>query len=122
MVTISYHDRSDENKVKYLKIKAEEFIRRFMMHILPKSYVRIRYFGFLANKCKQKNLACCRKALNYHPKPSGPVETTARAMMLYLTGEDLNRCPSCKIGTMHISMQLPKMPPINLPPAGIDSS
>jgi len=122
MVTFSYRDRSDENKVKYLTIKADEFIRRFLMHVLPQSYVRIRHFGFLANKCKRKNLACCRQALNSHPQPSEPVETTARAILLYLTGEDLNRCPHCKIGTMHISMQLPKTPPINSPPAGIDSS
>ena len=121
MVTFSYRDRSDENKVKYSTIKAEEFIRRFMMHFLPKSYVRIRYFGFMANKCKKKNLACCRQALNYHP-PSEPVEMTVRAMMLYLTGEDLNQCPHCKIGTMLISMRLPKTPPINFQPTPIDSS
>jgi len=122
MVTFSYRDRRDDNKVKQLTIAAEEFIRRFLLHVLPPSYVRIRYFGFLANKCKKKNLACCRQALHYHPQPSGPVETTARAMMLYLTGEDLNRCPHCKIGTMLVSMQLPKTPLIRFPPSGIDSS
>jgi len=120
-VTFSYRDRSDENKVKYSTIKAEEFIRRFMMHLLPKSYVRIRYFGFMANKCKKKNIACCRQALNYH-QPSEPVEMTARSMLLHLTGEDLNRCQHCKIGTMLVSMQLPKTPPINSPPTPIDSS
>ena len=117
MVTFSYRDRSDENKVKYHTIKAEEFIRRFMMHLLPKSYVRIRYFGFMANKCKKKNIACCRQALHYH-QPSEPVEMSARSMMLHLTGEDLNQCPHCKIGTMLVSMQLPKTPPS----PGIDSS
>jgi predicted Zn-ribbon and HTH transcriptional regulator len=121
MVTFSYRDRNDNNKVKHLTIKAEQFIRRFLMHVLPKSYIRIRHFGFLANKCKKKNLACCRQALHYHP-PSEPVEMTARAMMLYLTGEDLNRCPHCKIGTMLVSMQLPKTPPINFQPTPIDSS
>jgi hypothetical protein len=122
MVTFSYRDRRDENKVKYSTIKAEEFIRRFMMHILPKSYVRIRYFGFLANKCKKKNLARCRELLHCDCGSSEPIKMNARTMLLHLTGEDLNRCPHCKIGTMYISMQLPKTPLISFPPSGIDSS
>jgi hypothetical protein len=121
-VTFSYRDRSDDNKVKYLTVKAEEFIRRFLLHVLPKSYVRIRHFGFLANKGKKKNLAYCREALGCEPEPAEPVKMNARAMLLYLTGEDLNKCPHCKIGTMYISMELPKIPARYLRPRGIDSS
>lgn len=121
-VTFSYRDRSDDNKVRYFTVKAGEFIRRFLLHVLPKSYVRIRHFGFLANKCKKKNLANCRKALRCEFEPSEPVKMNARAMLLYLTGEDLNKCPHCKTGTMYISMELPKIPSRYLLPRGIDSS
>lgn len=121
-VSFSYRDRSDNNKVRYLTVKAGEFIRRFLLHVLPKSYVRIRHFGFLANKCKKKNLANCRKALHCEAEPLEPVKITARAMLLQLTGEDLNKCPHCKIGTMYISMELPRIPVRNLVPIGIDSS
>jgi len=116
IVTFSYRDRSDNNKAKYLKVKATEFIRRFLLHVLPKSYVRIRHFGFLANKCKTKNLTHCRQALQCEPEPPKPVKMNARAMLLYLTGEDFNKCPHCKTGTMHISMELPKMFMKNQPP------
>jgi len=122
MVTFSYRDRSDNDKTKHLTVKANEFIRRFLLHVLPKSYVRIRHFGFLANKCKKKNLAYCREALQCESEPSEPVKMNARAMLLYLTGEDLNKCPHCKIGTMHISMELPRIPLRYLLPRGIDSS
>jgi hypothetical protein len=121
-VTFSYRDRSDNNKVKHLAVKAEEFIRRFLLHVLPKSYVRIRHFGFMANKCKKKNLACCRQSLQCEPEPPEPAKMNARAMLLYLTGEDLNKCPHCKIGNMYISMELPKIPSGYLLPRGIDSS
>jgi len=122
MVTFSYRDSDDKDKIKHLTVKADEFIRRFLLHVLPKSYVRIRHFGFLANKCKKKTLACCRKALQCEPEPPEPVNMNARAMLLYLTGEDLNKCPHCKIGTMCISMELPKIPSRYLVPRGIDSS
>lgn len=121
-VTFSYRDRSDNNKTKHLTIQAQEFIRRFLLHVLPKSYVRIRHFGFLANRCKKRNLTYCRHALHYSPQPSQPAETNARAILLYLTGEDLNKCPHCKVGTMHITMELPKMPSRPYLPRGIDSS
>jgi len=122
IVTFSYRDRTDKNKVKYLAVKAEEFIRRFLLHVVPKSYVRIRHFGFLANKSKKKSLACCRKTLQCEPELPVPPKMNARAMLLYLTGEDLNKCPHCKTGSMHISMELPKMPFGNFLLRGIDSS
>jgi Putative transposase len=48
-VTFNYRDRSDENKVKTLTLKATEFIRRYLLHILPRGFMKIRYLGFLGH-------------------------------------------------------------------------
>src|SRR5436190_10278201 len=67
-VTISYRDRQDSNKKKEMTLPSEEFIRRFLLHVLPPSFMKIRHIGFLANKRKKKDLARCRAIL-------GTVET-----------------------------------------------
>jgi hypothetical protein len=53
-ITFSYRDRSDENKLKEMTLKADEFIRRFLLHILPRGFVKIRYFGFLFHRGKKE--------------------------------------------------------------------
>ena len=111
MVTFTYRDRRDNNKVKHLAITVEKFIRRFLLHVVPPSYIRIRHFGFLANKCKKKYLPLCRKALNAEPAPPKPEKLNARTMLLSLTGLDLDQCPHCKRGTMHLIMELTQIPP-----------
>jgi hypothetical protein len=121
-VTFNYRDRSDNNCVKRITIAAEEFIRRFLLHVLPKSYVRIRHFGFLANKNKQMNLRWCREALDAPQAPPAPAKINARSMLLQITGEDLTRCPHCRTGIMHIHAQLPRASLIRFIPQGIDSS
>ena len=56
-VTILVKDYKDESKKKTITMKGVEFIRRFLMHVLPKRFVRIRHYGLLANRTKKKNLA-----------------------------------------------------------------
>ena len=108
-VSFTYRDRPDDNKSKLMTIDAHEFIRRFLLHVLPQSYKKIRHFGFLASRCKKKYLAQIRTILNTKQKPSEPVKMDARTMLLHLTGVDLNKCPHCKHGTM-CGAQLPKVP------------
>ena len=62
-VTFSYRDRKNDNEKKLISLKANEFIRRFLLHALPKKLMRIRHSGFLANRCKKKDLLKCRKIL-----------------------------------------------------------
>jgi hypothetical protein len=62
-VTFEYKDYADGNKTKILTLEATEFIRRFLLHILPRGFVRIRQFGFLANRARGKKLALCRVLL-----------------------------------------------------------
>jgi hypothetical protein len=108
-VTFRYRDRTDCNKCKYMTINAEEFIRRFLRHVLPASYQRIRHFGFLANRCKKQDLARCRELLGLYPEPSEVPAETTEEKMLRLTGVDVSVCPCCQQGHMTRVMDLPKL-------------
>lgn len=128
MVTFRYRDRAHDNQVKEMTLAAEEFIRRFLLHVLPDGYMRIRHFGFLANRHKKEYLVLCRKQLNCQSESSEPEHMDAHTILLHLTGLDLDRCPHCKQGTMHFSRELPKPVPLfhssgkQLSLPGIDSS
>lgn len=121
-VSFTYRDRSDGNKSKLMTIGAHEFIRRFLLHVFPQSYKKIRHFGFLASRGKKKYLAQIRKILNSKQKPSEPVKMNARTMFLHLTGIDLDKCPHCKHGTMCVSVKLPRMQTNKFPVTKLDSS
>ena len=62
-VTLSYRDRKDGNRKTTIPLDAQEFIRRFLLHVLPDGFMRIRHFGFLANRSKKQALAQCRRLL-----------------------------------------------------------
>src|SRR5439155_6845927 len=66
-VTLSYRDRKDSDRKKTMTLEAQEFIRRFLLHVLPEGFMRIRHFGFLANRAKKQSLAQCRKLLDLQP-------------------------------------------------------
>jgi hypothetical protein len=107
-VTFKYRDRKHGNQLKECTLSADEFIRRFLHHSVPKGFFRIRHFGFLANKTKKRLLAQCRRCLGLSPKP--PVEPPKDLIRLLteLTGIDHSRCPRCGRGTMRVVMRLPK--------------
>ena len=107
MVTFRYRDRRDHDQVKETTISAPEFIRRFLLHVVPDSYKRIRHFGFLANACKKRDLARCRELLGLPAAlPLSPPETLIEKM-LRLTGVDITQCPRCKQGHMVRVKELP---------------
>ena len=112
-VTFSYRDRKDQNRKKTITLDAHEFIRRFLLHILPDGFMRIRHFGFLANRVKKLALPQCRKLLGLHPALPKLPQRSAHELLRELTGIDLSRCPSCKQGTMIIVAELPKISPDN---------
>ena len=99
-VTFTYKDRKDEGKIKPATISADEFIRRFLLHVLPDNFVRIRYFGFLANRYRKENLTLCRKILGVQQPPLEPTPKPIEQLMLELCGIDINLCPLCGKGTM----------------------
>jgi len=107
IVTFSYRDRSDDNKVKELTLPVEEFIRRFLLHILPNGFMKIRYFGFLAHTNKRKSIPLLRQLIGSSAELPEKIEETVQEMMLRLTGEDISTCPECKKGKMIIIKELP---------------
>jgi hypothetical protein len=107
LVTFRYRDRTDCDKRKQITLRAEEFIRRFLLHVLPESFMRIRHYGFLANRCKKQDLVRCRELLGLCPDlPRIPTEAM-QEKMLRLTGVDVTVCPSCKQGHMRRVIELP---------------
>jgi hypothetical protein len=113
-VTLSYRDRKDGDRKKTMTLEAQEFIRRFLLHVLPDGFMRIRHFGFLANRAKRQSLAQCRKLLDLDPALPPCSNLPAKDFWLKLTGVDLSRCPSCLEGTMIAVGELPVS--LSLPP------
>jgi len=85
--------------MKPRELDAEEFLRRFLLHVVPDGFVRIRHFGLLANRRRAAALAQCRALLAQPAPPPAPPES-ARALMLRLTGIDIERCPVCQQGVL----------------------
>ncbi|MGE5304010.1 MAG: IS91 family transposase [Alphaproteobacteria bacterium] len=112
-VTFSYRDRRDGDRKKSMTLDAQEFIRRFLLHVLPDGFMRIRHFGFLANRTKKRALPQCRKLLGLSPALPKIPKRSAQDLLHELTGIDLSRCPSCKLGTMIVVGELP--PPAKSP-------
>lgn len=86
-----------------MTLTADEFIRRFLIHVLPDGFHRIRYFGFLCNRQRQSKLAQSRELLGMKRDEATAVPTLRpdyRALHLSLTGTSLTLCPACRHGTM----------------------
>ena len=108
-VTLSYRDRKDGDQKKTMDLDAHEFIRRFLLHVLPDGFMRIRHFGFLANRSKKHALPQCRRLLGLNPALPEIPHQSAHDLMLELTGIDLSRCPRCQKGTMIVLGELPPL-------------
>jgi hypothetical protein len=107
LVTLSYRDRKDGDRKKALPLEAHEFIRRFLLHVLPEGFMRVRHFGFLANRSKKQALTQCRKLLGANPASLQSPSESAKDLLLRITGIDLSRCPSCHNGTLIVVAELP---------------
>jgi hypothetical protein len=115
-VRFRWKDYRASNKPKVMTLDAEEFIRRFLLHVLPKGFRRIRHFGFLANACRAAKLARIRVALQTPEPPplTNPVDYRERYAIL--TGHRLDVCPVCgghmvEIGIALRSSTLPQATP-----------
>jgi Putative transposase/Transposase zinc-binding domain len=111
-VTFSYRDRKDQNQKKTMPLDADEFIRRFLLHVIPKGFVRIRHFGFFANRSKSL-LSKCRQLLDLNPALPKLPSKSVQELMLQLTGIDITRCPLCQKGTLVFLANLPGPAPWN---------
>jgi Putative transposase/Transposase zinc-binding domain len=103
-VRFGWKDYRDGNRQKTMTLAADEFIRRFLLHVLPDGFQRIRYYGFLANRYREQKLAQCRQLLAM-PQPEPPDDQAARDyrdQYQELTGTSLTECPACQRGRMVI--------------------
>jgi len=114
-VTFAWRDRRDRNRLKRCTLAAHEFLRRFLLHVLPKGYTRIRHYGFLANRRKGTGLARCRQLLSLSPEVPKPSKKTARELLLERAGLDPSLCPACGRGTLHTIAELPRLGPLEAP-------
>jgi hypothetical protein len=101
-VSFLWRDYADGNRKKTMTLQADEFIRRFLLHILPERFVRIRHFGLLANRRRKDNIARCSEYLG-----TGKTVTkekikpeTWQEQLLRLCGIDVTTCPVCQKGRM----------------------
>jgi hypothetical protein len=98
-VVFRWHDRRRSNRPKVMTVAAEEFIRRFLLHVLPTGFLRIRHYGVVGNRCRTPKLATCRRLLAQPMPPVLPRESAA-TVMRRLTGIDIERCPQCHQGRL----------------------
>ena len=98
-VVFRWHDRRRGHRPKVMTVAAEEFIRRFLLHVLPTGFLRIRHYGVVGNRCRTPKLATCRRLLKQPTPPVLPRESAA-TVMRRLTGIDIACCPQCHQGRL----------------------
>ena len=96
------------DKTEKMTLDAIEFIRRFLLHVVPRNFMRIRHFGLFANRCKKKNISLCQALLNAGKSNTASIQKSVEDIMYALTGEDIRCCPVCKKGVMVKGMEIPK--------------
>ena len=99
-VTFRWRDSADHNEQKLLTLSLDEFLRRFLLHLLPKGFVRIRNFGFLANRKRATLLPLCFHLLGAAQEPQAQQGASSRG-----DSPDLYRCPKCG-GSMKVVERL----------------
>jgi len=108
-VTFSWKDYARGNQQQAMTLNTDEFIRRFLLHVLPHGFQRLRQFGFLANRRRRQQLALCRKLLAglYAPAlTSQPLPHDYQSLYEIVTGQSLKLCPVCRTGTMKLTERL----------------
>ncbi|HEX7784633.1 MAG TPA: IS91 family transposase [Methylomirabilota bacterium] len=121
IIHFRWQDYADGDRVKVMALEAAEFIRRFLLHVVPDRFVRIRHFGLLANRTRTAKLTRCRQLLAVLPTALEPPASVA-ALMLRLTGIDIERCPLCQQGRLHLVALLPPTRAPALTPTITDTS
>ena len=102
-VCFRWKDYRDGSRQKVMSLRGDEFIRRFLIHVLPDGFRRIRYFGFLGNGHRARKLALCRELLRMAPAAPAKPPADYRDRYQALTGMSLRQCPHCLTGTMVVT-------------------
>jgi len=113
-VTFAYKDRKENNKTKFMTIEATEFIRRFLLHVLPNRFMKIRYFGFMFHRERRKNIELIRQLIDPNREYEQKAEGTLQEILLKLTGIDISLCPHCQKGRMMPVAHIAKTAPLKM--------
>jgi hypothetical protein len=116
-VTFRWKNYARASEPATMTLKAEEFIRRFLLHVLPKGFVKVRHFGFLANRGRRDNVLLCRKLLAAS-SITQPGVAPHDSHSNELEADTVDRCPRCKVGSMRmLEVLLPQADAIAQPVA-----
>jgi hypothetical protein len=118
-VRFRWRDYARGNRLKTMTLSAAEFLQRFLLHVLPGGFVRIRHFGFLANRGRTAKLARCRALLAAVPPEAATGPEPVASLMFRLTGVDITRCPVCRTGRLRVVAVLR---PGQIPAPALDTS
>jgi hypothetical protein len=119
-VTFSWKDYAHGQRQSLMTLNTDEFIRRFLLHVLPRGFQRLRQFGLLANRRRREKLALCRKLLSdavAHGVTNQPLPPDYQALYETVTGQSLVQCSACHAGKMRLIERLaPLATLLNCPP------
>lgn len=116
-VTFKWRDYRDNNKQKIMTLDAMEFIRRFLLHVLPNGFMRIRHYGILSNRNRATKLKLCKKLTGAKISNIYEEKLSVYEMLLKLTGRDITQCPCCQHGKLTRKIDFGKQgisPPVNV--------
>jgi len=100
-VTFRYKDYAQESRQRTMTLAAAEFIRRFLLHVLPDGFMRIRHYGYLANRHRRQKLATCRRLLGVlEPAATEAEDPQVKPTTDSGEPETAIRCPACRIGRL----------------------
>jgi hypothetical protein len=101
-VVLRWRDSADGDKIKLLTLDAPEFIRRFLLHVLPDRFVKIRHYGLLSNRGRKRKLSRCQKLLGVRNQEEleEALKETWEDLLTRITGKDPRVCPFCGQGKM----------------------
>jgi len=108
-ITFRWKDYRHNDRPRVMTLEADEFIRRFLLHVLPDGFQRIRHYGFLAHRYRKAKLALCRQLLGVALTAVVKRQDQPDYRDLYekLTGRSLRECPVCHAGHMVVIASLP---------------
>jgi len=115
VVRFRWKDYADHDRVKVMALVGDEFLRRFLLHVLPRRFVRIRHAGLFGNHGRHARLDRCRTLLGVSPTTPPATEPSPLP-----TAPDRDRCPLCQQGTMHVTAVLPSVVHVRLAPRAPD--
>ena len=117
-VCFTSRNRRHGDRLETMTVDAHTFLHRFLLHVLPTGFVRLRHYGFLANRCKARTLPQCRQLLGQVSPPALREPLTVAQWMRLVAGVDLTQCPQCGAGPLHrrpipaaSHLQGPRSPP-----------